>query len=95
MKQLDLTQYGIVGTTEIVHNPSYEVLFAEETKAELTGFDKGQETELGAVNVMTGVYTERKHWAMQCLHRERNPRSHWALRYHTRSTPADRRPSSL
>ena len=59
MKQLDLTQYGIVGTTEIVHNPSYEVLFAEETKAELTGFDKGQETELGAVNVMTGVYTGR------------------------------------
>ncbi len=59
MKQLDLTQYGIVGTTEIVHNPSYELLFAEETKAELTGFDKGQETELGAVNVMTGVYTGR------------------------------------
>ena len=59
MKELDLTQYGIVGTTEIVHNPSYEVLFAEETKAELTGFDKGQETELGAVNVMTGVYTGR------------------------------------
>ena len=59
MKQLDLTQYGILGTTEIVHNPSYEVLFAEETKAELTGFDKGQETELGAVNVMTGVYTGR------------------------------------
>ena len=59
MKQLDLTKYGIVGTTEIVHNPSYEVLFAEETKAELTGFDKGQETELGAVNVMTGVYTGR------------------------------------
>ena len=54
-----MTQYGIVGTTEIVHNPSYEVLFAEETKAELTGFDKGQETELGAVNVMTGVYTGR------------------------------------
>ncbi len=59
MKQLDLTQYGILGTTEIVHNPSYEVLFAEETKAELTGFDKGQETELGAINVMTGVYTGR------------------------------------
>ena len=59
MKQLDLTQYGIVGTTEIVHNPSYELLFAEETKADLTGFDKGQETELGAVNVMTGVYTGR------------------------------------
>ena len=59
MKNLDLTQYGIIGTTEILHNPSYEVLFAEETKEGLTGFDKGQLTELGAVNVMTGVYTGR------------------------------------
>ncbi|MCI6323604.1 MAG: phosphoenolpyruvate carboxykinase (ATP) [Bacteroidales bacterium] len=59
MKNLDLTQYGITGTTEILHNPSYEVLFAEETKEGLTGFDKGQLTELGAVNVMTGVYTGR------------------------------------
>ncbi|MCI7576254.1 MAG: phosphoenolpyruvate carboxykinase (ATP) [Bacteroidales bacterium] len=59
MKQLDLTKYGIFGTTEILHNPSYEVLFAEETKEGLTGFSKGQETELGAVNVMTGVYTGR------------------------------------
>ena len=40
MKNLDLTQYGITGTTEILHNPSYEVLFAEETKEGLTGFDK-------------------------------------------------------
>ena len=59
MKNLDLTQYGITGTTEILHNPSYEVLFEEETKEGLTGFDKGQLTELGAVNVMTGVYTGR------------------------------------
>ena len=42
-----------------MHNPSYEVLFAEETKAGLEGFEKGQETELGAVNVMTGIYTGR------------------------------------
>ena len=52
-------KYGIVGTTEVVYNPSYEDLFEEEMKPELTGFDKGQLTELGAVNVMTGVYTGR------------------------------------
>ena len=54
-----LEQYGITGTTEVIYNPSYEVLFEEETKECLTGFDKGQETELGAVNVMTGIYTGR------------------------------------
>ena len=56
---LDLTKYGIEGAVEVLHNPSYEVLFAEETKKGLEGFDKGQVTELGAVNVMTGVYTGR------------------------------------
>ncbi len=59
MKQLDLTKYGITGVTEIVHNPSYEELFAAETDPTLEGFEKGQETELGAVNVMTGIYTGR------------------------------------
>ncbi|WP_337623959.1 phosphoenolpyruvate carboxykinase (ATP), partial [Prevotellamassilia timonensis] len=59
MATLDLTKYGITGATEIVHNPSYEQLFEEETKAGLEGFEKGQETELGAVNVMTGIYTGR------------------------------------
>ena len=59
MATLDLSKYGISGVTEILHNPSYEVLFEEETKEGLTGFDKGQVTELGAVNVMTGVYTGR------------------------------------
>ena len=59
MANLDLSKYGITGVTEILHNPSYDVLFAEETKPELVGFEKGQETELGAVNVMTGVYTGR------------------------------------
>ncbi len=54
-----LEKYGITGTTEVIYNPSYEVLFEEETKDSLTGFDKGQETELGAVNVMTGIYTGR------------------------------------
>ena len=59
MKNIDLTKYGISGTTEIVHNPSFEQLFIEETKPGLEGFEKGQVSELGAVNVMTGIYTGR------------------------------------
>ena len=59
MRAKDLEKYGISGTTEIFYNPSYEVLFNEETKEGLTGYDKGEETELGAINVMTGVYTGR------------------------------------
>ena len=59
MANLDLTKYGINNVTEIVYNPSYEQLFADETDPALEGFDKGQETELGAVNVMTGIYTGR------------------------------------
>ncbi|MBQ9201353.1 MAG: phosphoenolpyruvate carboxykinase (ATP) [Bacteroidales bacterium] len=59
MKSLDLTKYGITGATVIAHNPSYDYLFKEETKKTLTGYEKGQETELGAVNVMTGIYTGR------------------------------------
>ena len=59
MKKIDLSKYGITGTTEIVYNPSYEMLFAEETKPELEGYEKGQVSELGAVNVMTGIYTGR------------------------------------
>ena len=59
MANLDLTKYGINNVTEIVYNPSSEQLFADETDPALEGFDKGQETELGAVNVMTGIYTGR------------------------------------
>ena len=59
MAKLDLSKYGITGAVEILHNPSYEVLFEEETKPGLEGFEVGQVTELGTVNVMTGVYTGR------------------------------------
>ena len=59
MAKIDLTKYGITGTTEIVYNPSYEMLFEEETKPGLEGFEKGRVSELGAVNVMTGIYTGR------------------------------------
>ena len=56
---INLEKYGIFGTTEIVHNPSYEMLFEEELKSDLTGYEKGQLTELDTVNVMTGIYTGR------------------------------------
>ena len=59
MAQIDLTKYGIKGTTEVVYNPSYEQLFKDELDPNLEGYEKGQLTELGAVNVMTGIYTGR------------------------------------
>ena len=59
MDKMDLKKYGITGVTEIVYNPSYDELFREETKKGLRGYEKGQLTETGAVNVMTGVYTGR------------------------------------
>ena len=59
MAQIDLSKYGITGTTEVIHNPSYEALFEAEMDPSLEGYEKGQLTELGAVNVMTGIYTGR------------------------------------
>ncbi len=59
MSKVNLEKYGITRATEIVYNPSYEVLYEEETRAGLDGYEKGQESELGAVNVMTGIYTGR------------------------------------
>ena len=59
MAKLDLSIYGITGVKEIIHNPSYDELFKAETDPSLTGYEKGQVTELGAVNVMTGIYTGR------------------------------------
>ena len=59
MAQIDLSKYGILGTAEIVHNPSYEALFEAEMDPALEGYEKGQLTELDAVNVMTGIYTGR------------------------------------
>ncbi|NOR76753.1 MAG: phosphoenolpyruvate carboxykinase (ATP) [Draconibacterium sp.] len=59
MKKLDLSKYGITSTQEIIYNPSYEQLFEEEMKTDLEGYEKGQLTELDAVNVMTGIFTGR------------------------------------
>ena len=59
MPMMDLSKYGIKNTKEVIYNPTYEVLFNEETRPDLTGYDVAQETELGALNVMTGIYTGR------------------------------------
>ncbi|HIF9397740.1 TPA: phosphoenolpyruvate carboxykinase (ATP) [Photobacterium damselae] len=56
---MDLSQYGIKNVTEVVRNPSYEMLFEEETKPGLEGYEKGVVTELGAVAVDTGIFTGR------------------------------------
>ncbi|EOD56909.1 phosphoenolpyruvate carboxykinase (ATP) [Aeromonas molluscorum] len=58
-QQLQLEQYGIHDAVEVLRNPSYEQLFAEETRPDLEGFERGIVTELGAVNVNTGIFTGR------------------------------------
>ncbi|HCN44192.1 MULTISPECIES: phosphoenolpyruvate carboxykinase (ATP) [Proteus] len=55
----DLQQYGIKDTSEIIYNPSYELLFNEETKPGLTGYERGTLTSLGAIAVDTGIFTGR------------------------------------
>jgi phosphoenolpyruvate carboxykinase (ATP) len=55
----DLTSYGITGIKEVYYNPSYDQLFKHETDPSLQGYEKGVVTELGAVNVMTGIFTGR------------------------------------
>ena len=59
METYGLEKLGITGIKEIVYNPTYEQLFEAEMDPSLTGYDKGQVSELGAVNVMTGIYTGR------------------------------------
>ncbi|TDE21546.1 phosphoenolpyruvate carboxykinase (ATP) [Vibrio owensii] len=56
---LDLTKHGLHNVKEVVRNPSYEMLFEEETRADLTGYERGVVTELGAVAVDTGIFTGR------------------------------------
>ena len=58
-KSIALEKYGIVNAQEVIHNPSFDFLFDEELNPNLQGFERGQLTELGAVNVMTGEFTGR------------------------------------
>lgn len=59
MEHINLSKYGIENPTEIIYNPSYDQLYKEETNPDLEGYEKGKITELGAVNVMTGIFTGR------------------------------------
>lgn len=58
-KSISLEKYGIKDAAEVIYNPTFDFLYQEELKSTLEGFEKGQRTELGAVNVMTGVFTGR------------------------------------
>ena len=58
-KSISLEKYGIVNVSEIIYNPSYDYLYNEELNPALEGFERGQLSELGAVNVMTGEFTGR------------------------------------
>ncbi|MCD8147890.1 MAG: phosphoenolpyruvate carboxykinase (ATP) [Clostridiales bacterium] len=91
MAKIDLTKYGITGTTEIVRNPSYEMLFEEETKPELEGYEKGQVSELGAVNVMTGIYTGRSPKDKYIVMDENSKDTVW---WTTEGYPNDNHPAS-
>ena len=91
MAKIDLSKYGIHDATEVVHNPSYEELFREETKPELTGFDVGTVTELGAVNVMTGVYTGRSPKDKYIVMDENSKNTVW---WNSKEYPNDNHPMS-
>lgn len=58
-KTFSLEKYGILNSTEIIYNPSYDFLYQEELNPNLEGYEKGIISELGAVNVMTGIFTGR------------------------------------
>jgi phosphoenolpyruvate carboxykinase (ATP) len=55
----DLAEYGITNVKELIYNPSYDLLFSEETNPELEGFEKGIVTLPGAVAVDTGIFHGR------------------------------------
>ncbi len=56
---MDLEQYGIFDAHEVIRNPSFDTLYAEETAAGLDGYEKGFLTESGAISVDTGIFTGR------------------------------------
>jgi phosphoenolpyruvate carboxykinase (ATP) len=91
MANLDLSKYGITDAVEVLHNPSYETLFEEETKESLQGFEKGQLTELDAVNVMTGIYTGRSPKDKFFVKNEATEDSIW---WTTEEYPNDNKPVS-
>nr|WP_321356212.1 phosphoenolpyruvate carboxykinase (ATP) [uncultured Draconibacterium sp.] len=91
MANLDLSKYGIQNVQEIVHNPSYEQLYEEEMNPALEGFEKGQLTELDAVNVMTGVFTGRSPKDKYIVEDETTKDTIW---WNTPGSPNDNKPVS-
>ena len=91
MANIDLGKYGITGVTEIVKNPSYDALYAEETKPGLTGYEVGTVTELGAVNVMTGIYTGRSPKDKYIVMDENSSSTVW---WNSKEYPNDNHPMS-
>jgi phosphoenolpyruvate carboxykinase (ATP) len=91
MANIDLSQYGITGATEILHNPSYETLFEEETKPGLEGYEKGQVSELGAVDVQTGIFTGRSPKDKFIVMDEKSKDTVW---WNSKEYPNDNHPAS-
>ena len=92
MKQINLEKYGINNTKKIIYNPSYEYLFEQETRQDLTGYEKGQLTELDAVNVMTGIYTGRSPKDKYIVMDENSKDTVW---WTSKEYPNDNHPMSL
>ena len=92
MAKIGLSKYGIKDVKEIVYNPSYEVLFNEETRPELEGYEKAQETELGALNVMTGIYTGRSPKDKYIVKDKNSKNTVW---WNTEAYPNDNHPMSV
>ncbi|MCQ2156905.1 MAG: phosphoenolpyruvate carboxykinase (ATP), partial [Bacteroidales bacterium] len=92
MAKLGLSKYGIKDVKEIVYNPSYEVLFNEETRPELKGYEKAQETELGALNVMTGIYTGRSPKDKYIVKDKNSKNTVW---WNTEAYPNDNHPMTV
>lgn len=92
MTNLELSQYGIKDVIEILHNPSYETIFEEETKPGMEGFENGQITELGAVNVMTGIFTGRSPKDKYIVEDDLTRDTIW---WNSPASPNDNRPISV
>lgn len=91
MAEIDLKKYGITDTVEIVYNPSFDYLYEAELDPSLTGYDKGQLSELGAVNVMTGEYTGRSPKDKFIVMDENSKDTVW---WTTKEYPNDNHPAS-
>ncbi|MFT6528535.1 MAG: phosphoenolpyruvate carboxykinase (ATP) [Psychrosphaera sp.] len=90
-KNIDLSQYGITDVNEVIYNPSYDVLYEEETNPALTGYEKGTVTELGAINVSTGIFTGRSPKDKFIVEDEITKDTMW---WNSKTAPNDNKPIS-